>query len=56
MTIAHSEEMSEVAPVEIRTQYKCVLVYLIWIVGYKSNSCSECILSDYISFNELWLN
>ena len=55
MTITNTKIVSEVATVQIRAQNETVLVDFVRIVGNKSNSCCESILSYHVPLDQLWL-
>lgn len=56
MTIAHTEVVSEVAPIHVRIENEGILVLLGRVIGYKTHSGSESILGNYISLYKLGLS
>ncbi len=56
MAVAHAEIVTEIAPVQVRTQDKAILVDLVRVVRYKPHARGEGVFSDDISLNQLRLH
>ena len=55
VTITNTEHMGVGAFFEIRMQNKSILILLSWVAWHITNSSSECIFSNDVVFDLLWL-